>query len=579
MVETEAHMNAGTQGIGELIEQRRLMRVPDHQRDYAWMHDDEVEQFLEDIRRAIADDSAEYFLGLIVLVRPRDDRGWEILDGQQRLATTTMIYAAIREWLHAAGFEDDARKIQNQFIGVQTLGEPEDKPRITLNINDRQAFHELVVNRRDENTLVARRDAAGKHSSVRRLIEAALTCRKKIAEMAAVAGGLPEGQAKALYAVALYLRDRATVVAMNVASTANAYMIFESLNDRGLDLSVLDLVKNHLFGRAGSRLDEVQANWTRMTANLGDREADDFLKVFWTSKYGRIQRGRLFEEWRVKHDGLSPANIVKLSDELATAADLFAALDVADHEAWATYSNKTRAFVRALAVLGNQQVRPVMLAALRQYTPARMERLLGHLETLIVRYQTIGKGRTGLLEIAGARLARGIANGELQSPARVWHEVAALVPKDDDFRIDMTRYTETKHARARYILAELEATAYRRNEGRDRELVPATDELNLEHILPRNPGAEWQAELNGDADLRDEITKLGNMCLLQERANRALGGKGFAAKKRALYGPSDLLLTKQVADYATWTRVAIDDRQARLADLAIETWPLPKDEV
>src|SRR5258706_15035857 len=110
MVETEAHMNAGTQGIGELIEQRRLMRVPDHQRDYAWLHDDEVEQFLEDIRRAIADDSPEYFLGLIVLVRPREDGWWEILDGQQRLATTTIVYAAIREWLHAAGFEDDARK-------------------------------------------------------------------------------------------------------------------------------------------------------------------------------------------------------------------------------------------------------------------------------------------------------------------------------------------------------------------------------------------------------------------------------------------------------------------------------------
>lgn len=575
MVETEAQMNAGTQGIGELIEQRRLMRVPDHQRDYAWMHDDEVEQFLEDIRRAIADDAPEYFLGLIVLVRPREDGWWEILDGQQRLATTTMVYAAIREWLHAAGFEDDARKIQNQFIGVQTLGEPEDKARITLNVNDRQAFDELVVNRRDENTLVARRDAAGKHSSVRRLIAAALTCREKIAEMAAAAAVPPEDQAKALYAVAIYLRDRATVVAMNVASTSNAYMIFESLNDRGLDLSVLDLVKNHQFGRAGSRLDEVKANWNRMTANLGDREADDFLKVFWTSKYGRIQRGRLFEEWRRKYDGLSPANIVKLSDELATAADLFAALDVPDHEAWAAYSHETRAYVRALALLGNQQVRPVMLAALSQYTPERMERLLNHLETLIVRYQTVGKGRTGLLEIAGARLARGIANGELKSPARVWREIAPLVPKDDDFRIEMQRYTETKHVRARYILAELEATAYRRQEGHDRELVPAMDELNLEHILSRNPGAEWQTELAEDADLHDEITKLGNMCLLQERANRTLGSRGFAAKKKALYEPSDLLLTKQVADYATWTGVSINDRQGRLADLAVETWPLP----
>src|SRR4051812_18239930 len=98
-------MEAHTQGIGELIEHRRLFRVPDHQRDYAWSAEDDVEQFLDDITRALLEGAPDYFLGLIVLVNPREDRVCEILDGQQRLATATMMYAAIRDWLVSSGFE------------------------------------------------------------------------------------------------------------------------------------------------------------------------------------------------------------------------------------------------------------------------------------------------------------------------------------------------------------------------------------------------------------------------------------------------------------------------------------------
>src|SRR5258708_25032495 len=118
-------MNADTRGIGELIQANRLFAVPDHQRDYAWDADDEVLQFIEDLEREMLEGrSDDYFLGLIVLVHPEDGQPWEILDGQQRLATTTMIYAAIRDWLSANRRDVDAQVIQNDYIGIRTLGEP-----------------------------------------------------------------------------------------------------------------------------------------------------------------------------------------------------------------------------------------------------------------------------------------------------------------------------------------------------------------------------------------------------------------------------------------------------------------------
>ena len=410
--------------------------MPDHQRDFAWT-DEEVEQFLNDVIGAIQDSEEDYFLGLVVLVKPAQvEEPWEVLDGQQRLATTTMVYAAIREWLFSAGFEEDANKLQDDFIGSRELGETEAAPRLTLNINNRTLFRELVVDRHNDNFLASKYDVAPRYSSDRRLIEAAIMCRSRTAALASQSSKEPQAQAKVLVDLAKYLRDQVKIVVMDVASTANAYRIFETLNDRGLDLTVLDLVKNHMFGRSAHRLSEVQSNWLTMLSNIAGRQADDFLKVFWTSKWGRIQRGRLFEEWRLKYGASSPEQVVTLSVDLDQAADRCSALEVPDHDTWNSYSGACKRAVKSLSILGSHQTWPVMLAALEAFDTQQMERLLHHLITLTVRYQTIGRRRTGRLEIASARITHGISSGSLDTPHKVWKEYTSIVPDDEEFGED-----------------------------------------------------------------------------------------------------------------------------------------------
>ena len=154
-----------------------------------------------------------------------------------------------------------------------------------------------------------------------------------------------------MFNLANYMRDKVKIVAMDVASTANAYRIFETLNDRGLDLSALDLVKNHLFGRSSNRLSEVQSNWLRMLSNISGKQADDFLKTFWTSRWGRIQRGRLFDEWRAKYDSSSPGAVVNLSADLDQAANRFSALEMPEHDTWNEYSSVCKRAIKSLSLL------------------------------------------------------------------------------------------------------------------------------------------------------------------------------------------------------------------------------------
>jgi hypothetical protein len=536
-------MVSETRGIGQLLNERRYFLVPPHQRDYAWPLG-AVEQFLDDVVEAMQDGDADYFLGLIVLVDTEnpEERRYEILDGQQRLATTTMVYAAIRQWLRDNGEDQEAGKLQNEFIGISEIGESQDEPRLILNINNREAFQEAVVNPCSDTDLRARQSQAGRHTSNRKLVDAAMKCREFVRTLAGNQGTNKKQQAVVLFRLAKYLRDQVQVNCLDVTAPENAYTIFESLNDRGIDLSVLDLLKNHLLREAGSQEQRILHYWTQMLTRLGDRKSDDFLKAFWTSRYGRIQRGRLFRELKMKFG--TKQQSVALAKELSSVAETYANLEISDGDLWRSYPPAAQEHVTALSLLGAKQTHPILLAALSRFDQGQLVSLLRSLVTLILRYQLIGRGRTGRLEIEAARVAEGIYSGKLKSPNATWEQLRQIIPPDEEFLEDFSKYEETRPARARWLLRDLEIQEWRRkNPGRSIQKMAVTDpeRVNLEHVLPRNPGASWKSMVDSDAAfVTDCVNRLGNLCLLDKPSNKAQASNSFVEKK-PVYAKSERL--------------------------------------
>src|SRR5438552_11545356 len=84
------------EAIGHALSDKNLT-VPVNQRSYAW-EDEHVLDLFQDLANAIAADEREYFLGSIVVTK-KDDGPSEVADGQQRLATATILLAAIRDYL------------------------------------------------------------------------------------------------------------------------------------------------------------------------------------------------------------------------------------------------------------------------------------------------------------------------------------------------------------------------------------------------------------------------------------------------------------------------------------------------
>ena len=144
------------------------------------------------------------------------------------------------------------------------------------------------------------------------------------------------------------------------------------------------------------------------------------------------------------------------------------------------------------------------MAGLSRFPETEVEKLLKRLVTLIVRYQVIGRGRTGRLEIEAAAIAKGIWDKTLKSAGAVWSQMLELVPRDDEFEEDFSRHEESKAQTARWLLRELEIQAWLdANPDKAIQHAPVSDpsKVNLEHVLPKNAGSDWAPILKADQQI------------------------------------------------------------------------------
>src|SRR5436190_17883772 len=129
-------------GIGALLTSE-LYRVPIYQRSYAW-DDADIDDFWEDLRRALSADSPDYFLGTVVLT-PSDDGRVVIIDGQQRLATTTILLAVLRDIADEQKRTKLVESINNDFLYAYDYDEDEAVPRVVLNAEDDDFFRKYII--------------------------------------------------------------------------------------------------------------------------------------------------------------------------------------------------------------------------------------------------------------------------------------------------------------------------------------------------------------------------------------------------------------------------------------------------
>lgn len=559
-----------TIGLGKLLKENKKFSVPPHQRDFSWS-EDEIEQFFIDVLEARRLNQKDYFLGLMVFMPGANESEYIVLDGQQRIATASIILSSIRSWLSSYGFNDEEAQIQSEFIGVKDYGEKDLKPRVELNYNNNELFYQHVVNETPVKDLELILKSLNKNHHNYRLTKAIIFTRSKIDELFNASTISKESASKDIFDFLKFIRDNVKIVKLTVENEANAYTVFETLNDRGLALSSLDLIKNHLFGKANNPLvlNQIQRKWIQMMTHLQSVKSEDFLKTYWTSRNGRIQVPKIFPAF--KKTVRNSQNADDIVSDMLLSAEQFSAIYIADHPFWSKYSKKVKIRMKSLGVLNSKQLPPIILSALLRFNEKEFEKLLWLLEVLIVRFQLIVGGRTGVLEIACNRLAKKIFDGEVSRTSHAKNEFRQIMPSDSEFHEYFSLKSETTSRKVVYIFSKLE-NQIRIDRGKGGE-IDISESITVEHILPKNPNQNWSNFQNDPIRQIDDYKfRLGNLCLLSHQSHKS-GAKAFSDKKTD-YSPSELMLTKELIEYDDWTFNNIEKRQIKLADLAVKAWNL-----
>jgi hypothetical protein len=357
---------------------------------------------------------------------------------------------------------------------------------------------------------------------------------------------------------------------MRVPDTADAYKMFETLNARGLETSQADLIKNYLYGRAGNRLSEVQSRWGYMRGALEALDDTDititFLRHALIVLYGFLREAEVFD--KVEAEAKSPHSAVTFSSHLEALANTYVAIFNPQHERWIGYPDQTRRAIEISNLFNIRPARPLMLAIAEKFNPRDTTSAFQYLISAGIRLMIAASTRTGSVEEALAGAAHLVHAGTIKNTSQLKAKLSDIVPGDTIF-YDTFKVAKVSNQRlARYYLRSLEMQA----EGeREPWFVPQDDHvvITLEHVLPRKPGGNWP-------DFKAEqatayVSRLGNLVLLQASTNRNLGNFSFSRKKPT-YSASPYILTNMVGQVADWTPAAIDKRQERLAELAVETW-------
>jgi hypothetical protein len=559
-MKTSATIDIDLNGIGRILFNRNVS-VPIYQRSYAW-EDEHVTDLLSDITAAIADGADEYFIGSIVTTQNEAPRA-EVADGQQRLATVTILLAAIRDYFYENGDSERAGTITTDLLHKKDLKTLALIPKLKLNDADNDYFTKRILRLPDD---PERAEPITKPSHAR-IDRAALLARAHVKKLASTRGATDE-----LTDLVDYLTDSVKVIWVRVPDDTNAFMVFETLNDRGLALAITDLLKNHLFGLSGSRLGEVQQAWISMTAALESIDEENavltFLRHYWSSREGLVREKDLYSD--IKRRINNPTRAAAFAADLERNSHVYAAIANGNDALWAKYGESCRKHMETLNALRLIQIRPLLLSILDNFEVGEVRLAVKNLVSWSVRFLIHGGLGSGAIETHNCAAAKEIRAKGITTAAQIFRRLRAVIPTDAEFRGSFLTCGVSKAFLARYYLRALERQAMGVAEP---ELIPNdnSEVVNLEHILPQKPSTQWRHIPADEQTLL--LTRLGNLALLKTKINTRAGNDGFVYKK-GFYAQSDLQLTKCITTEATWDRGAIERRQKRMADLALQTWPL-----
>ncbi|MGK7918958.1 MAG: DUF262 domain-containing protein [Trichodesmium sp.] len=553
----------GTQyAIRDIFCDKFLFSIPLYQRPYDW-EEEETGELLEDLLGCLESSSSEdlnpYFLGSIVLIKDEDSPKAEIIDGQQRLTTLTILLAALREVIYDKEYTDEL----SEFIYQKgrRLTQTPNSYRLTLRDRDAEFFRKYI---QDEGGIskLENLDSSRLSDSQNKLRNNTLFCQKCLAEISE----------EKLIELAGFIIEKCLLVVVSTPDLESAYRIFSVLNDRGRDLSLTDILKAEIIGNIpDEQKDKYTEKWENIEERLG---RDEFKNLF--SDIRMIYRKAKSSEAIIKElrEYVKPSNHPThfIDNKLSPFADAFSNIRNANYQSY-QYTEQINTIFKALNQIDNKNWMPPAILYLSKYKN-QSEKLLNF-------FQDFDRLASGLMIIRANIHQRMKRYGNLLSEIEKGEDLqkfdsALQLTNDECQKIINCLNTDSfyKERTCRYILLRLDTTL---SEGGANYDFPI---ITIEHILPQTPphNSQWLNWFPTEEKRQKYTNCLGNLVLLSRRKNQKASNFEFAEKKQKYFSTNDgispFVLTTQVLTENEWTPEIIERRQQKLLEKLRQLWRL-----
>ena len=566
-------------------------QIPEYQRDFVWKSDN-VRQILEDIDNSCKNSQdEEYFIGCSVVIGDSESNNhFSLVDGQQRLTTLFMILCAIKWRVEDTEFRHlVSAKISSQVVDAK--GGMNQYARIRMsNPRNHNILEKISSNQSPiESEIIT--------ESERNLLDSYKAIKEFFSKK-------DESSLKQFYG---YLVNKTTLVRIRTDNIDNALVIFETINERGIGLDSFDLLKNLLYMQLQEeQYEDLTKIWTviRETIEEKNEKPMRFLRYFVLSRYDI--ENLIYEKKVYKWIKETSSNkFTHISDKPLEFARVLR--DSAGHYVnllhdGVDFHNEQNTTLQNLRLLGGSATRQHMMLLLagKKLESEKFNLLLRNIESVLF-FWLLTRARSQDLENMMFQWTR-----QLQRMGQTDEEFSNLIQKISSDSEPMQRqffqtFSDLNVSsfvykyRCQYFLAKINQYIQilsGRASGTEC-LNDYIDGHDIEHIAPDDPTEQAKCEFGECDDYRDQISRMGNIVLVEQQINKSASNLPFS-EKRTKYKHSKNFLVRSMGDYSTdgltqkecntldvlkmfdtWNPESIVARQDLLEKFAWKIWGMP----
>lgn len=553
--------------------------IPVYQRDYSW-EKEQWEQLWSDLSGFKDNDAEEHFLGPIITTPSEESSDIsEVIDGQQRMTTLQIIIAIIRDqWVlmgdksvTQSGASVPNKQLTSELIYSLT---PTVRYNFTPNKHLRKIFLDFIQRPTDDKNRkkFENKEAFNGYLYSDRASEV-VRAYKFFSEKIMALGESD------LRKFEHYLLQRVRVLVVRAGGSSNAFLLFETLNYRGLELTQTDLVKSYLFSRiiTEDSDDRYVNEWDQVVENVGNKSPDLFLRHYLLLYSRKVLKRDIYAEIKAKYKTKEAA--IQFVDELQKFSSLYSYI-VRENDFQGTNKAILNSLFNDLALLSVDTQNIYLLAILFKYYSAEEKMDLAKIEnaarlseTLSFRWTTCGRNAQDLESIyqeAAAMIMDEVTPDDNFECAQ--ELILNALPSDQEFTVSLQTAIIKSNRRAQYILRKIDE--WQNGDGSYVLMDPT--KLHLEHVAPQRPSGkfDWKLKMKGDSNYREIIYRIGNLVLLPERMNKEASNFPFE-KKKTIYSKNLRklpTLTKEIAHIDDWNQSIVSERSKAISMIAAEVW-------